>query len=98
VAALAAEDQPFDIYLIDGRYRVACALASFLHASSHGADTMSIRVAVHDSHEEERGYSVLNQVASSVNQTKKIRLYRLRNTTSEQELFELWEKYQDVDG
>lgn len=31
---LIVEQQPFDVYLVDGRWRQACMLASFLHASA----------------------------------------------------------------
>ena len=37
-APLNDEMEAFDFYLIDGRYRVACACASMLHALSRGGD------------------------------------------------------------
>ena len=38
IASLIVERQPFDMYLVDGRYRVACACLSLLHAMSRGGD------------------------------------------------------------
>lgn len=37
LAPLAVEPQPFDVYMVDGRWRMPCLLASFLHASARGA-------------------------------------------------------------
>jgi hypothetical protein len=34
VVPLLAEPQPFDVYMVDGRFRVGCLLMSFLHALS----------------------------------------------------------------
>ena len=36
LSALQSEKLPFDVYLVDGRYRVASACAAFLHASEYG--------------------------------------------------------------
>jgi hypothetical protein len=33
LAPLLSEPEPFDVYLVDGRYRLPCLLVSFLHAS-----------------------------------------------------------------
>jgi len=39
LAPLVLEDEPFDVYLVDGRYRVACACVSFLHAMKTRVET-----------------------------------------------------------
>jgi hypothetical protein len=33
-APFIAEPSPFDVYIVDGRWRLACLLLSFLHASA----------------------------------------------------------------
>jgi len=48
VTALMAEREAFDVYIVDGRYRVACACLSFLHAIKHGANLTKVRVGIHD--------------------------------------------------
>jgi len=48
LAPLLAEDQAFDVYMIDGRYRMACLLAALLHASARGADPSHTIVLMHD--------------------------------------------------
>ena len=46
-APLNNEMEPFDLYLVDGRYIVDCACASFLHAMSRGGDMRHVMVAMH---------------------------------------------------
>jgi len=64
VATLAAEPEAFDVYMIDGRYRVACALLALLHASSRGARPGQVRLVVHDYRRSE--YWALEDVAHVV--------------------------------
>ena len=48
IMPLAAEIQPFDVYMVDGRFRVPCMIASFLHASARGANPNNTIVLLHD--------------------------------------------------
>jgi hypothetical protein len=48
LAPLIVEPLPFDVYMVDGRWRFPCMLASFLHASSRGADPTKTTVLLHD--------------------------------------------------
>ncbi|KAL7563835.1 hypothetical protein ACA910_019565 [Epithemia clementina (nom. ined.)] len=41
LAPLLSEVQPFDVYMVDGRWRQACLLASFLHASHRLRDAIT---------------------------------------------------------
>ncbi|KAL7569789.1 hypothetical protein ACA910_005731 [Epithemia clementina (nom. ined.)] len=45
LAPLLSEVQPFDVYMVDGRWRQACLLASFLHASHHLRKTFTATAA-----------------------------------------------------
>ena len=45
---LIVEDQPFDVYMSDGRWRIPCMMVSFLHASARGADPADTIVLLHD--------------------------------------------------
>ena len=60
---LAAEGAPFAVYLIDGRFRVACALASLLHG---GTESLLL---VHDFSTQpgvaDRGYGVLLELGAA---------------------------------
>lgn len=105
LAALMAEPRAFDVYLVDGRYRVACACLSFLHAIKHGGDLSKVRVGIHDNNRNEkeginrtgRHYEVLQEVGDAEIQNEKLWVYKLKNATDEhpnieQELFDLWER------
>jgi hypothetical protein len=49
LAPLLAEPHPFDVYMVDGRYRFPLLLASFLHAEARGeANLTRTVVLVHD--------------------------------------------------
>jgi hypothetical protein len=48
VAPLIVEPFPFDVYMVDGRFRMALVLLSFLHASARGGDTSFTTVLLHD--------------------------------------------------
>ena len=39
------EQCPFDVYLVDGRFRTACAILALLHSSRGGHDT---KILMHD--------------------------------------------------
>jgi len=96
VAPLVLEHEPFDVYLVDGRYRVACACVSFLHAMKHGADMSKVRVGTHDNGREE--YHVLEQVADVVVRNKKLWVYRLKEGTTEEDLFKIWRRHKNTQG
>ena len=107
LAALMAEPRAFDVYLVDGRYRVACACMSFLHAIKHGhGDLSNVQVGIHDNNRNledginrrGRHYEVLKEVADVQIQNGKLLVYKLKSTTDEQrtnieqKLFDLWER------
>mmetsp|Transcript_11163 Transcript_11163/g.20635 ORF Transcript_11163/g.20635 Transcript_11163/m.20635 type:complete len:309 (-) Transcript_11163:536-1462(-) len=48
LAPLWMEAKAFDVYFIDGRWRPATVLLSFLHASARGGDPKKTRVGIHD--------------------------------------------------
>jgi len=52
ISPLLAEERPFDVYMVDGRFRLACALIAFLHASSKGSERLSPKVLLHDYYHE----------------------------------------------
>lgn len=94
IAPLAVEQKPFDVYLVDGRYRIACACASFLHAIKHGGDMTKVLVAVHDNDKPKRGYQSFLGIADVVFQAKKLWVYKLKENFTEEDIFKLWEASQ----
>jgi len=95
LAPLLAETKPFDIYLVDGRYRVACMCISLLHAMKHGGDMSKIMVGVHDNNYEDRGYEVVQRVGTIVEQTKKLWVYKLKPGITDKDIYQLWTEYEN---
>jgi len=95
LAALMSEPRAFDVYLVDGRYRVACACLSFLHAIKHGSDgdLSKVRVGIHDNDRNHiqgmnnmgRHYEVLQEVADVEIQNNRLWVYKLKSTITADE-------------
>ena len=77
---------PFDIYLVDGRFRIACVCRAFLH----GPNSM---VVVHDF---ERYATILARV--SVTNRRVAKLGMVRRNATDQQLIDLWEQYKYTKG
>jgi hypothetical protein len=102
---LLSEPDPFDVYMVDGRYRFPCLLASFLHASgssigSRGAaagaesaaNLTSTVVLVHDCLREtyHRADAVLDLFETSGD---RLCAYRRRPDTKDSDLLRLWRRH-----
>ena len=85
------EQEPFDLYLVDGRFRVACAASALLHGGQKDS-----RVLVHDF--ERESYQVLLKVADNIEQQGKLAVLHRKATASDDELISLRLKYKfDLD-
>lgn len=96
VAALVIEKEAFDIYFVDGRYRIACACVSFLHAMKNSGDMTQVMVAIHDNDQKDRNYGIFKRIAYIVYQTEKLWVYKLKPHVTEVDIYHLWEKMVDV--
>merc|ERR1712087_122907 len=76
---------PADIYLVDGRFRVACACWALLHGR---ADSL---VLVHDFERPE--YHILLTLADKVENEDKLAVLRRKATTADDAILALWEEY-----
>ena len=77
IAPLLSELLPFDVYFVDGRYRVACVCMCFLHALEHGST--QAKVLLHDYNKKGRmAYHVLETIADISDQSKNGILITLR--------------------
>ena len=88
---LATELEPFDVYLIDGRFRVACVAVSVLHAAA-GGRTDSIFL-LHDYADRENRYGEVLKITDKVAQADGGRLIVLRRKAgvSDDDIIALWE-------
>jgi hypothetical protein len=96
LAPLISEPYAFDVYMVDGRFRIPCVLASFLHASSRSANTEPTTrtvVLLHDRHREY--YHVVDDLFEIECLEAEQRLCALRRkpTTTDQDLLRAWQKY-----
>jgi hypothetical protein len=99
---LIIEQRPFDVYFVDGRWRQACLVASFLHASSmaknmkksssstpiHRPTTV---VLVHDC--ERHQYHRADHILSMKRVGDKLCVYQRLPRTTDQDLLQLWKLY-----
>jgi hypothetical protein len=89
---LQSEPECFDVYLVDGRFRLACMMASFLHASARECPDGAL-VIVHDCHR--KPIHKADHLLKLVGAKGKLCAYnRLPNTTDEQ-LYDLWTEHYD---
>ncbi|KAI2508614.1 O-linked N-acetylglucosamine transferase SPINDLY family [Fragilaria crotonensis] len=107
IAPLLVEPSAFDVYMVDGRMRLACMIASFLHASRHGAPHNHTMVLLHDcgwsvkTHKRldngtrmvyREGHHLLDLVHHS---GEKLCVYRRKPNTTDADLLKLWLTYSD---
>ena len=88
-APLNNEMEASDFYLVDGRYRVSCACASFLHAMSHVGDMSRVMVAVHD-WPGWKHYWVVKEVADIVHTLELLAVMKLKPNATEHDIFKIW--------
>jgi hypothetical protein len=93
IAPLRVERDPFDIYLVDGRWRVACVMASFLHAIQSGGDMNKIRVVLHDY--AGRGgptgaYGFVESIATIEQRSEKAIVLAMKDGVTNAEIFNAW--------
>jgi hypothetical protein len=103
-APLLAEPLPFDVYMVDGRWRVPIVALSFLHASARGANHDDTKVLLHDCQgnatysdldnvlERRSDYTKLNEILELVNHSyRKLCVFKRKATTTNKDLLKFWE-------
>lgn len=96
VAPLVLERDPFDVYLVDGRWRVACACVSFLHAMGRGGDMEKVRVMVHDYDVVTRGYDIIEkEIAILDRRSNKLAIFKLKPGIGEGAVADLYLRHVD---
>jgi hypothetical protein len=93
LAPLLSEPEPFDVYMVDGRYRFPCLVASFLHASARGeANLTHTTVLMHDCFRDyyHRADEILDLFEESGD---RLCAYRRKPETKDADLIRLWKQY-----
>ena len=92
IAPLSNEIESFDVYLVDGRYRVSCACAAMLHAMSRGGDMTKVMVAIHDFFQR-RAYQDFKQVTKIVHSSDRLAVFKSKPNVTEKDIYNLWKKH-----
>ena len=90
IAPLALERKPFDIYMVDGRWRVPCVMVSFLHAIHTGGNLTSTRVIMHD-YSNRTFYGLVKSVATIEREEGLGVVLALKNNVTQDDLYNAWE-------
>lgn len=104
LAPLIVEPEPFDVYMVDGRYRLPCALASFLHASARGGHPNQTTVLVHDcgTSGQQGGRTQYKRADHlldlETHSGQLLCVYKRKPTTTDEQLAQLWHQYADQIG
>ena len=95
LSALQSEKLPFDVYLVDGRYRVASTCVALLHASKYGKQDVS--VLMHD-YRERPEYHVVQDFADIIEHSPSgnLVLFKRKTHTADEHIFASWVKYKNI--
>jgi hypothetical protein len=90
---LYSEMEAFDVYLVDGRYRVACACSSMLHAISRHANMSTVLFGVHDWSTPmtlKRDYDKLLAIGIIVHKSTKLAVLQVRSNVTADDIAQIW--------
>mmetsp|Transcript_27962 Transcript_27962/g.58126 ORF Transcript_27962/g.58126 Transcript_27962/m.58126 type:complete len:274 (+) Transcript_27962:144-965(+) len=96
IAPLKSEMCPFDVYMVDGRYRVGCALMALLHASEYNHNAT---ILLHDYVDERPEYKVLEEVCEIVKFSgKRLVAFKRKPHVTDQMIYDLFESKKERIG
>lgn len=100
LSPLIVEPLPFDVYMVDGRWRLPIMIACFLHASDRGALQSDTTVLLHDcgrTHTSGRpGYKRADHLLDLVKHSGgHLCVYKRKPATTDEQLTEFWHKVKD---
>ena len=98
LAPLIVEPLPFDVYMVDGRWRLPVLLACFLHASARGANPAHTMGLIHDCNPTSQGgrtsYKRADHLLELVQHSGTLLcVYKRKPETTNEQLQELWHQY-----
>lgn len=110
IGALSSENKTFDFYMVDGRFRVACVIASFLHASKHNTKPDQFLVGLHDfAARHDKEYKIIRNISRHVGgyhhlhkenvvygKGVQLTIFRRNEDVSDDYLTKLWHHYKYI--
>ncbi len=90
VAPLMSELCPFDVYMVDGRYRPACVMMALMHSSEYNHNAT---ILMHDYGKDRPGYMTVEEVCDIIqfSGTRLVALRRKENATDDM-IYKIFEK------
>lgn len=80
-------EKPFDIYFVDGRFRVACLCQALLHGH------WDSNIVLHDYTADRPWYNAILEVAEIGAQVDKLAMLKRKPDVSDETIWKLWEKH-----
>lgn len=90
--AIHYHKQPFDLILVDGRFRVACTIASIIHITEHMHNQEMARIFIHDFWNRPP-YHVVLEFLEVVEQVDTAGVFKVRQGVDREKLDALWAKF-----
>ena len=102
VLPLWSQARAFDVYFIDGRWRPACVLLSFLHSSSRlpsekqaSNPSYKVLVGIHD-YVQRTQYHRLEEVLVKVTNTSRLAVFQRKPTTTDEDIWKIYMYYDQL--
>lgn len=89
--AILEHQQPFDLILIDGRFRVACTMAAIQHIAKHHTQDSTI-IFIHDFWNRPHYHAVL-EFLDVIKQVESAGVFRVKNDVSSEKVADIWLEY-----
>jgi len=95
VAPLLVEYLPFELYMVDGRWRRGCFFASFLHASARGYKNSTVHV--HDCHRYDFDIGATG-LFDAVRTEGNLCAYKRKPSTTDEDILDSWNEHYSFSG
>lgn len=82
----------FDLILVDGRFRVACAMAAIKHILMHSDDPNAARIFIHDFWNRPN-YHVVLEFLETVKRSESAGVFKLKSNVDTENIERVWEEY-----
>ncbi|MCH4811649.1 tetratricopeptide repeat protein [Vreelandella neptunia] len=90
--AIHHHDQEFDLILVDGRFRVACTMATIQHILEYSTEPQEARIFIHDFWNRPQ-YHVVLPFLEAVEKVESAGLFKVAQNVSKEDVATLWEEY-----
>lgn len=90
--AINAHDEPFDLILVDGRFRVACTMAAILHILRHHDRLGEAKIFIHDFWNRPHYHCVL-QFLETLEKVNTAGLFKVKENLSPTDVESVWREY-----